>query len=121
MNQLDNSITYSPTGNNEPADRAREVANWNVESARQQARKEGMEITDQHIRVLKFLRKIYVESGWPKKTHDLTQILDASFADEGGNKHLHPLFPGGPVAQGVRLAGLPTPSYAVDKSFGSSH
>ena len=83
--------------------------------------KEGMEISDEHIRVLHFLRDFYVENGWPKKTHELTLILDQTFENQGGSKYLHRLFPDGPVAQGSRLAGLPQPAYAVDKSFGSAH
>jgi tRNA 2-thiouridine synthesizing protein E len=34
-------------------------------------------------------------------------------------RHLYMLFPGGPVAQGCRVAGLPVPAGAVDRGFGS--
>jgi len=45
--------------------------------------------------------------------------LEEAFHLEGGLRYLHRLCPGGPVAQGCRLAGLPVPPGAVDKSFGS--
>lgn len=37
----------------------------------------------------------------------------------GGLKFLYKMLPGGPVAQGCRLAGLKVPAGAKDKSFGS--
>jgi len=33
--------------------------------------------------------------------------------------YLYQIIPGGPVAEGCRLAGLSVPAGAVDKSFGS--
>jgi tRNA 2-thiouridine synthesizing protein E len=34
-------------------------------------------------------------------------------------KYLYTLLPGGPIAQGCRLAGLKPPAGAVDQGFGS--
>lgn len=121
MTDVDNNVTYSPTGNTERSARAEELANWSDDKARAQAREEGFELTDEHLRVLRFLRDFYIEHGWPKKTHELTRALDDTFEAQGGKKYLHRLFPDGPVAQGSRLAGLPEPAYAVDESFGSTH
>lgn len=121
MTDVDDNVTYSPTGNTESADRAKELENWTDNSARAQAQKEGFDLTDEHFKVLQFLRDFYIQHGWPKKTHELTRALDETFQAQGGNKYLHRLFPDGPVAQGTRLAGLPQPEYAVDESFGSTH
>ena len=49
----------------------------------------------------------------------LHDALDEKFHVKGGMKVLYEMFPGGPVAQGCRLAGLEAPAGAVDKSFGS--
>ena len=121
MSDVQDNVTYSPTGNTERQDRAREIADWSAEQAKQQAQQEGFEMTNEHLEVLNVLREFYVEHGWPKKTHELTRALDQSFEAQGGKKYLHQLFPDGPVAQGTRLAGLPQPEYAVDESFGSTH
>jgi tRNA 2-thiouridine synthesizing protein E len=34
-------------------------------------------------------------------------------------KYLYTLFPGGPIVQGCRLAGLKAPAGATDRGFGS--
>ena len=120
MSQAALRQTYSPTGNHSKAQRANEVDDWNFEQAKAHAAKEGLDLTLDHIAVLTYLRSTYVEYGWPKNTHELTQWLDQEFKSKGGNRYLHQLFPDGPIAQATRLAGLPTPSYAVDESFGST-
>jgi tRNA 2-thiouridine synthesizing protein E len=47
-------------------------------------------------------------------------MLDSEFADRGGRKYLRQLFPEGPVAQGMRIAGLSVPPYTEDEGFGTS-
>jgi len=49
----------------------------------------------------------------------LLRILEQQFADAGGGRWLYMLFPGGPLRQGMRLAGLPEPDDVEDPSFGS--
>ena len=109
MAQLDLNQTYSPTGNTEKEDRAREIRGWNIEEAKQNARKEGIQFSVDHLAVITYLRKFYYDHGWPKSTHELTQILDNEFADKGGNKYLHKLFPDGPLKFACKCAGLPKP------------
>ena len=50
---------------------------------------------------------------------ELHDALDKKFHRQGGIKGLYLLFPGGPVAQGCRLAGLKAPPGASDRGFGS--
>ena len=50
---------------------------------------------------------------------DLHDALDECFHQKGGLKYLYTLFPGGPIAQSCRLAGLKAPFIATDRSFGS--
>ncbi len=52
-------------------------------------------------------------------SRELHDALDEKFHIKGGMRYLYTLFPGGPVAQGCRLAGLPIPAGAIDRSFGS--
>jgi len=99
----------------------KEVKDWTIEDAKQQASKEDINFEIDHLVVVTYLREFYVKHGWPKSTHELTQVLDQHFEEKGGNKYLHRLFPNGPIAQATRLAGVPTPAYATDKSFGSTY
>ena len=121
MNHIENNISYSPTGNNDSLGRAREIDGWTVEHARNQASKNGLEISDDHIDVIQFLRDYYVRHGWPKRTHELSRLLDKTFKRRGGKKYLHQLFPDGPLSQAPLLAGLPGLANVVDRSFGTSH
>lgn len=114
-------ISYSPTGNKDSGDRAKEAGGWNTEHTCYQASEKGMEISDEQLDVIGFLRDYYVEHGWPKRTHELSRILDRRYKHMGGKKYLHKLFPGGPLSQGPALGGLPPLANVVDLSFGTSH
>ena len=50
------------------------------------------------------LQACYAEDENPPMRR-LHAALEARFGKKGGNKHLFLLFPGGPLAQGCRLAG----------------
>jgi tRNA 2-thiouridine synthesizing protein E len=50
---------------------------------------------------------------------DLHDALDEHFHAKGGLKYLYTIFPGGPITQSCRLAGLKAPFIASDPSFGS--
>ena len=121
MNSFETGITYSPTGNNEVSERAREVRNWNIETAVSEAKRHGLDLGNEHFAVMHFLRDYYVHNGWPKRVHQLSRLLDKEFVHIGGKRHLHELFPQGPLTQGARLAGLPAIYNTVDKSFGTAH
>jgi tRNA 2-thiouridine synthesizing protein E len=51
----------------------------------------------------------------------MTRELEQDFAEAGGRRFLYTLFPGGPLAQGCKLAGLPLPQGTLNRSFGSVH
>lgn len=46
-------------------------------------------------------------------------MLDIEYAEQGGRKYLHRLFPECPVAQGMRSAGLPVPPHTENEGFGT--
>ena len=51
------------------------------------------------------------DTGSPRRAdRELGDMLESEFADRGGRKYLRSLFPGGPVAQGMRIAGLAVPT-----------
>ena len=81
--------------------------------------KEGIELTDEHLGVIEWLRDFYLEVGEAKHGRELEEMLDEVFSRHGGRKFLWRLFPGGPVTQGSLLAGLPIPPHTGDKGFGT--
>jgi len=93
---------------------------WTPSFARSLAAKEKLELTEAHWEVLRALQSYYAQhSEAAPHLAELKQALEKKFASQGGGKYLQELFPGGPVAQGCRLAGLKAPAGAVDKGFGS--
>lgn len=95
-------------------------AEWNRAIAVELARQEGLAMADEHWDVVRSLQLFYSrhEDG-PINMRELHDALEEKFHHKGGLKHLYTILPGGPIAQGCRLAGLKPPSGAVDKSFGS--
>lgn len=94
---------------------------WDRNKSANLAQSEGISFDDEHWAVIAFLRRYYLENGLPRNARTLAKALNQHFSDQGGNKYLYRLFPGGPVTQGSRLANLRTPAYATDVSFGSSY
>lgn len=94
---------------------------WTREQAQQIAADEGLKLTDEHWRVVRALQEFFArnEEAAHINMRRLHDALDETFHPQGGIKHLYALFPGGPIAQGCRLAGLKAPFIATDTSFGS--
>ncbi len=116
-------MTYAITDDYQPADNPgypHAPANWQESDAEQLAREEGFELGAAHRQLIRSLQEYYFrhqDSGI--KVRDLKDALEEAYHHEGGMKYLYSLLPGGPIAQGCRLAGLSAPAGAVDKSFGS--
>ena len=93
---------------------------WTPAAAADTARAEGLALGDDHWEALRGLQEYFARHA-PGAVHlrELHDALDEKFHAQGGIKHLYRLFPGGPVAQGCRIAGLPTQAGAIDKGFGS--
>jgi TusE/DsrC/DsvC family sulfur relay protein len=91
---------------------------WDTNSAERIAKEEGIDLGNDHWAVIRSLQEYFdkVEVAHARELHD---ALDEKFHAQGGIKYLYEILPGGPVAQGCRLAGLEPPAGAVDKSFGS--
>ena len=83
------------------------------------ASKENIVLSDEHLGVIECLRDYFLEFGEAEKGRDLEEMLDEVFDGHGGRKFLWNLFPGGPVTQGMRIAGLPVPPHTGDKGFGT--
>jgi len=95
-------------------------AGWSQDYAQQLAHKEGLELTDAHWGVVRALQGFYVKMEDRRiNTRDLHDALDEKFHGQGGIRFLYEILPGGPIAQGCRLAGLAAPAGSVDSGFGS--
>ncbi len=94
---------------------------WTRDEAREIARKEGIELTEDHWEAVRALQSYYAhhEDDAVINLRDLHDALDECFHQKGGLKYLYALFPGGPIAQSCRIAGLKAPFLATDRSFGS--
>jgi len=103
----------------DPASYMDELPEWNRKIAEQAARDEGIELSEKHWEVLHFLRRRFATHGQVRYARELTHELEKVIAGNRGSRYLFELFPGGPVTQGCRIAGIPAPPFHEDRSFGS--
>lgn len=84
------------------------LSDWSEEFARARAREEGLELTDEHWQIIRFLRDYYHEHGVQAQVRAMIKHFTQEWGEgRGSNHYLHDLFPvGGPQKQGNRLAGL---------------
>lgn len=93
---------------------------WTPAVAQRVARDENLELTDDGWDLVRALHEFYARhEGTPIRLTELHDALEEKFHHKGGFRFLYTLLPGGPIAQGCRLAGVPAPSGASDRSFGS--
>jgi tRNA 2-thiouridine synthesizing protein E len=128
-NTLKESVTMVKTMDDimHPSARARVNAefpcapvDWTTSVAKHVAQCEGLDMQSDHWVVVRALQE-YVSRHEPGgiNLRELHDALEERFHNKGGIRYLYTLFPGGPVAQGCRLAGLEPPTRAADKGFGS--
>lgn len=94
---------------------------WTKSDAAKIAHDEGLTLTDAHWDVVRALQHYYEHHADDTiiNLRDLHDALDECFHQQGGLKYLYTLFPGGPIAQSCRIAGLKAPYIATDPHFGS--
>ncbi len=69
---------------------------------------EGIELTDAHWEVIRFLQDEYQREGHSPNFRNMLKGFQALRAD-ADSKYLYDLFPLGPAKQGAKVAGLPQP------------
>jgi len=115
INQIERGLRRDPEFPHAPPD-------WTRKMGEQVAREEELKLTDEHWQVVRALQEFFArheEESLPINLRELHDALDEAFHPQGGIRHLYLLFPGGPIAQGCRVAGLQAPFTATDLSFGS--
>jgi len=94
---------------------------WNRNAAIRIAQQEKLTLTDSHWKVIQAMQEYFARHlDRPVNMRELHDALEERFHQQGGLKYLYQILPGGPIAQGCRLAGLEAPAGAVDRSFGST-
>ncbi|MEX2241530.1 MAG: TusE/DsrC/DsvC family sulfur relay protein [Burkholderiales bacterium] len=95
-------------------------AGWTPALAAESARREDLELGEEHWMAVRALQEYFARhEPTAVNLRELHDALDEKFHRQGGIRRLYLLFPGGPVAQGCRVAGLKAPAGATDKGFGS--
>ena len=92
---------------------------WDIKKAEETAKLDGVKLSDDHWDVIRALQEYYSKVEFPK-LRQIKDALEEKFHSRGGMKYLYQIIPGGPVAEGCRLAGLNVPAGSIDKSFGSA-
>jgi tRNA 2-thiouridine synthesizing protein E len=81
---------------------------WSEDLARFMAEKEGVELTDKHWDLIKFLREEYFNNGQNQpNTRTMVKAMGKQWGEKLQAKDLYDLFPLDPSKQGGRIAGLP--------------
>ena len=93
---------------------------WTPALAAELAQREGLELGEAHWEALRAVQEYFARHAETAvNLRELHDALDEKFHRQGGIRQLYLLFPGGPVAQGCRIAGLKPPAGALDRGFGS--
>ena len=91
---------------------------WTSADAEVQAEVEHIAMEEAHWRTVIALQEYYAKHD-NILTRELHDALNEKFHIDGGIRFLYTALPGGPIAQGCRLAGLQAPAGSADPSFGS--
>jgi len=86
----------------------RNLDDWSEDYAVALAKQEGLELTEEHWEVIRYLRQYYQEHSIQAQVRNMIKHFAEVWGKERGNNHyLHAIFPmGGPQKQGNRMAGL---------------
>lgn len=122
MNICHNPYLFNEQASHRPTrETLRALPRWNRRIALRLAAEEGVTLGPAHWTVLHYLRRRLVTRGQARHARLLLQELEVSLGTKRNSRTLYKLFPGGPVSQGCRIAGLPAPPDNVDRSFGTIH
>ncbi len=91
------------------------------EQIAERAKAKGIELSDDHWKVIDFVRMVWAQSDTTPHARDVAEKLYEEFADKGGSKYLYKLFPEGPVTTAAELADIEPPLNAKNPSFGVAY
>ena len=73
------------------------------------AQAEGIELTDAHWQVIRYVRDKYREDGQTPNFRNMLKEFAERVRPGTDSKYLYDLFPAGPAKQAAKVAGLPKP------------
>ncbi|MEH2920879.1 sulfurtransferase TusE [Samsonia erythrinae] len=83
---------------------------WSEALSPMLAAQEGIELTEAHWEVIRFVRNFYLEFNTSPAIRMLVKAMAQKYGEEKGNsRYLYRLFPKGPAKQATKIAGLPKP------------
>lgn len=83
---------------------------WNRQVALELARREAIELSDEHWEILLFIRDYYQQfKHLPNARMFAAAIRKQLGAEKAQSRYLQHLFPAGPLKYACKLAGLPKP------------
>jgi len=83
---------------------------WTVELGEFIANKEGVELTDEHWHIIRFVQDFYDKYNDGPSARILVKSLKEAYGPDIGNSiYLHKLFPDYPAKQAAKYGGLPKP------------
>ena len=87
---------------------------WTEGIAGVMAKEDGLDLSEAHWEVIKFLRDYFEKFQIAPMIKILTKELKKKYGkDKGNTKYLYELYPAGPAKQACRYAGLPKPTGCV--------
>lgn len=85
-----------------------DINDWNEDVALALAAEEGVEMTDKHWDVVKYLRTEHIDNaGNEPNERTIMKDLGKIWGSKPSSKDTYELFPGAPSKQGRKIAGLP--------------
>ena len=82
-------------------------ASWDEDVARALAAEDGIELTQEHLDVLNYLRTEYLENNEQPMERAINKGMSKIWGKKVSSKDLYVLFPLAPSKQGNKIAGLP--------------
>ena len=87
---------------------------WSPDLAVTMAANDGIELTEAHWEIIRFVQNYYDEFADAPPMRVLVKAIARRIgADKGNSRYLYRLFPEGPAKQVCRYAGLPKPTSCI--------
>ena len=82
-------------------------AAWDEDVAKALAAEDGIELTQEHMDVINYLRSEFLENNEQPMERAINKGMSKVWGKKVSSKDLYTLFPGAPSKQANKLAGLP--------------